>query len=142
MPDVEPVVKAFTDVRKTLSLLSNVGMRSWRNDELGYMSSTLYHEFGTAGANGLKSNLTFCVESPDSNLMCVFKLMININKGSTSAAARKKYASVAVAAMKALGIPAPERLRSALLKRRSVTIETLTAIVVINTTRTELSGRD
>lgn len=38
MPDVEPAVKAFTDVRKTLSLLSDVGighMRPWRSDELG-----------------------------------------------------------------------------------------------------------
>lgn len=69
----------FTDVKKTLILLSNLRighMRRWRSDELGYMSSTPYYEFGTVGANGLKSNLAFYVESPDPNSVRVVKLML------------------------------------------------------------------
>lgn len=132
MPDIEPAVKAFTDVRKTLLLLSNVGigsMRPWRSNELGYMSSTPYYEFGTAGENGLRNNLAFYVESPDPNSVRVVKLMLNINDGSASAAARRKYTSVATSAMRAIGITVPDRLKSALLKGRSVTIETPTATV-------------
>jgi hypothetical protein len=56
MPDVEPAVKAFTNVKSTLVLLSDVGIghvRPWRSDELGYMSSTPYYEFGPTGANRL-----------------------------------------------------------------------------------------
>jgi hypothetical protein len=132
MPDVKPAVKAFTDVRKTLSLLSDVGighMRSWRSDELGYMSSTPYYKFGAAGANGLRNDLAFYVESPNPNSVRVVKLMLNINNGDASAAARRKYASVATSAMRAFGITVPERLKSALLKGRSVTIKTSTATV-------------
>lgn len=132
IPDVKPAVETFTDARKTLILLGNMGigqMRSWRSDDLGYMSSTPYYEFGSAGANGLRSNLAFYVESPDPNSVRVVKLMLNINNGSASAAARRKYTSVAMAAMKALGINVPERLKSALLKGRSVMIETPTATV-------------
>jgi hypothetical protein len=132
MPDVVPVVKAFIDVRKTLSLLSDVGigpMRPWRSDELGYMSSTPYYEFGTAGANGLRNNLAFYVQSPVPNSVRVVKLMLNINNGNASAAARRKYTSVATSAMRAFGITVPEQLKSALLKERSVTIKTPTALV-------------
>jgi hypothetical protein len=132
IPDIEPVVKAFTDVRKTLSLLSDVGigsMRPWRSDELGYMSSTPYYEFGAAGENGLRNDLAFYVESPDPNSVRVVKLMLNINNGSASAAARRNYTSVATSAMRAFGITVPERLKSALLKGRSFTIETPTATV-------------
>lgn len=131
-PNVEPSIKAFTDVGKTLSLLSDVGigsMRPWRSDELGYMSSTPYYEFGTAGANGLRNNLAFYVESPDPSSVRVVKLMLNINNGNASAAARRKYTSVVTSAMRAFGITVPERLKSALLKGRSFTIETPTATV-------------
>lgn len=104
-------------------------MRRWRSDELGYMSSTPYYEFGIAGANGLKSNLAFYVESPDPNSVRVVKLMLNVNSSNASAAARRKYTSVATSAMRAFGITVPERLKSALLKGRSVTIETPTTTV-------------
>lgn len=132
MPDVEPAVKASTDVKKTLSRLSDVGighMRPWRSDELGYMSSTPYYEFGTAGANGLRNTLAFYVESPDPNSVRMVKLMLNINNGNASAAARRKCTNVATTAMKALGVAVSKRLKPALLEGRSVTIKTPTTTV-------------
>jgi hypothetical protein len=43
IPDAPPAIKVFADVPATLGLLSRAGigpMRSWRNDGMGYMSST------------------------------------------------------------------------------------------------------
>lgn len=63
------------------------------------MSSTPYYEYGTAGENGLRNNLAFYVESPDPNSVRVLKLMLNINNGNASDAARRKYTSVATSAL-------------------------------------------
>lgn len=132
-PDTPPAVKTFADVPATLELLGRVGigpMRSWRNDGMGYMSSTPYYSFGEeSNQNGLANNLAFYAESSNEKVVRTVKLMLNINNANQNKMARSLYAKTALATLTKLKIKIPAGLESALLKGRDFTSETPTAII-------------
>lgn len=133
IPDAPPAVKVFADVPATLGLLSRAGigpMRSWRNDGMGYMSSTPYYSFGAnSDENGLANNLAFYAESSNEKAIRTVKLMLNVNNASQNKAARSLYAKTALATLTTLKIKTPAGLESALLKGRDFTAETSTATI-------------
>lgn len=134
IPGAPPAVKVFADVPATLGLLSQAGigaMRSWRNDGMGFMSSTPYYSFGAeSDQNGLANNLAFYAESSDEKAIRTVKLMLNVNNASQNKAARSLYAKTVLATLKKLNIKTPTGLELALLKGRNFKAETPTVIII------------
>lgn len=118
MPDSKPQLAMLNKVPDVLDRLSTVGigsMRRWKDDGMGYMSSTPYYSFGSeSDQNGMQNNLAFYVESPSMQYVKQVKLMLNVNNGSEDVEARSRYATTAVAALTKLGIPVPKKLKKAL----------------------------
>ncbi|NLU94884.1 hypothetical protein HGH90_23345 [Chitinophaga sp. Ak27] len=117
---------AFKNVNALSSSLSDNGIgevRPWRGDELGWIASTPYFQFGgNSEVNGMQNNLAYYLTSDSPEYVKTLKIVLNINNSAEKDQAIAKFKQLIAKTFKGLSLDPPTGLY-----RKIPTGETFTA---------------
>lgn len=117
-------IEAFQDVDGTINKLSDNGiggLGNWKGDELGYISSTNYYEFGNS-SGGLSNNIAYYLESDEEKNIKTLKLVLNINNKSEKKLALSKFLEITESTFQDLSLPITDELINAITQPKELSL--------------------
>lgn len=113
----------FNDVESLKLKIGNNGigtLRQWRNDGVGWISSTDYYSFGSKSlSNGMQNNLAYYIESDNEYSVKEIKLILNINNDFENSEALIFFEKIVDKTFNSLKLKMPKGLSSAIKSGRT-----------------------
>ncbi|MGF7219098.1 hypothetical protein GGR92_005278 [Spirosoma lacussanchae] len=132
-----PAIEKFNNVADILKSLELVGvgqLRKWRKDEIGWISSTDYYEFGEPDAYGMKDNVAIYLQSKDESYIEDVRLNMNQRNKNHIEESYQFYLKKVDLVFRALELNVPEGINDRIKQKENFIYETDRYIIETNIT--------
>lgn len=114
-----PLYSKIEELRTALSKNGIGKLGYWKNDELGWYSSTDYYSFGNSSSiNGMQNNIAYYINGRQKENANEVKIVLNVNNDKESKKALELLNTVSQKTIKSLNLEMPKGLSQSIVNQK------------------------